>query len=154
MNNKRGLKPAIFLPKNRRGQDGSPVGTIIAVIMAIFILVMVIFAATGTFGNLAFWLPKDNIQTMVTQCTAACSPTSVYNFCRTERTLRIPGDILIDGKKTREIKGNCSFFVNTAKGTLNDLATFKYTNADAGRTAFAGFEQYGFSSCSVDCAAP
>lgn len=86
--NKKRLKSAIFFPKNRRGQDTSPIAVIVGIILAIAVLVVLILGFTLGWDKIVPWLPKDNIQTIVTQCNVACSLNNKYDFCTNTRTLK------------------------------------------------------------------
>lgn len=77
---RRGQSPAIFLPKNRRGQ-GMSISTIILLILGLVVLVVLILGFVIGWNKLLPFLPKDNIGTVVNQCTFACTSNSVYDFC-------------------------------------------------------------------------
>lgn len=90
MENKRGLKPAIFLPKNRRGQEVSPLPVVIGIILLLGVAVVLILGFTKGWQTFAFWLPQNNVQTISTQCNVACSTQNTYDFCTLSRSLTDP----------------------------------------------------------------
>jgi hypothetical protein len=65
---------------NERGQMS--VETFIGLAIGVVILVLAIIALTGGFGNLnPFISQSNNVNTISTQCLAACTTNSVYDFC-------------------------------------------------------------------------
>ena len=89
--------------QSKRGDIST--STIVYVILGIAALVVLVIALTGGFGKLAPWLSKDNVDSIVTQCSVACSTLSQFDFCT----------------KTMELKDEGNTFV----GTCNDFATNK-----------------------------
>ena len=65
---------------NKRGQMSTD--TIIALAIGLVILVLAIVAANGGFGQLNLFVKSgSNANTISTQCLAACTTSSVYDFC-------------------------------------------------------------------------
>ena len=85
--------------QNKRGDIST--STIVYVILGIAALVVLIVALTGGFGKLTPWIQKDNVDSIVTQCSVACSTLSQFDFCTKtmELTSSEVGNIQ-QGKKT------------------------------------------------------
>lgn len=89
----------------KRGQ-GLSTSTIILLILGLIILIILVIGFTSGWKKLAPWIPSNNIQSISSSCSVACSTHDVYSYCSLNRTLKakdLPG-----GKK--EVIGNCSFF--------------------------------------------
>lgn len=109
---------------NKRGQ-GLSVNALILIILGIVVLAVMIIGFTMGWQTFAFWLGGDNnVNTIVTQCTAACSLGSVYDFCTRERILKAPD--LPEGEK--QVEGSCHFFATTpiySRYGIDDCSGFK-----------------------------
>ena len=68
-------------------------------------------------GKLAFWLPKDNVDTIVNQCGSACSINSIYSYSTKMRDLN-------DG--TNKIKSSCAIFSTVDDFKEYGVATCPY----------------------------
>ena len=90
---------------NKRGQ-GLSTNAMILIILGIVVLVVLIMGFTIGWGKIAPFINTDNVDSIVKQCSVACSTSSVYDFCSRERTLK--ADDL--PTKEKEFKGTCSFF--------------------------------------------
>ena len=112
--------------KNKRG-DASAFQVLIAIAIGLAILVFSIMALTGTLKNLLFWIPKDNIQAVSTQCSASCAQQDVYNFCSK------PVELKVDAK-------------TSYMGTCHNFAT-----KTIGETTLSS--NYGIADCSGLCPA-
>ena len=81
----------IFL-KNKRGQEGGSnvVGILIAIILGILIMVVLIIGFTKGWSTFLPYLGQSNVQTIQTQCSAACSTSagsSSFDYCTNTFTL-------------------------------------------------------------------
>ena len=131
MKNKRGLRSAILLPKNRKGQDVSPLPVIISIILLLGVAVVLILGFTKGWQTFAFWIPQNNVQTISTQCNIACSTQNTYDFCTLPRTLNDPAQKTTEGNgitafdKNGVLSVTCDDFstTNTAKKAKVDLLT-------------------------------
>ncbi len=85
---------------DKRGQ-GLSTNAIILIVLGVVVLVILILGFTMGWDKIAPWMSKDNVDTIVNQCSVACSTHSVYDYCTKERELN-------DG--ANKIQGNCSFF--------------------------------------------
>ena len=79
---------------DKKGQELST-NVIILIILGVVVLVVLILGFTVGWGKIAPWLSSENVDSVVNQCSVACSTQSVYDYCTKERTLN-------DGEK--EIK--------------------------------------------------
>jgi len=90
MSNKKeakGILPGSGFMKNHRGQ-GMSTSTIILLILGIVILVVLILGFTLGWNKLAPWISSNNVDTISTSCTAACSTSSSYDFCLSKKDLK------------------------------------------------------------------
>ena len=87
--------PGSGLIKNHRGQEMST-NTIIIIILAIVVLVVLIIGFTMGWGKIAPWLSGNNVDTIATSCSAACSTSSTYDFCLAPKDLKASGEKLKD----------------------------------------------------------
>ena len=91
--------------ENKRGAELSSLLPFL--IAAIIVVVLIILALSGVFKDFLPWTQTStNVQTIVTQCQAACATRSVYGFCSQNLTLKA-SDLPEGGKS---FVGNCSFF--------------------------------------------
>lgn len=118
--------------ENKRG-DTNVIAVLIAAVLGIVLIAVLVVALTGTWKTFAFWIPKDNIQTVVTQCNADCSMNSQYAFCTAAKTLvaqDLPG-------KVSEVTGSCQNFSDSK--AVSKGQTIILTSS------------YGISGCSSLC---
>jgi len=89
MLNKRGHRNSLcnFFPKNHRGQ-GLSTNTIILLILGIVILIVLILGFTIGWEKIAPFLSRNNVNTIVNSCEAACATAGVYDFCSAPRDLK------------------------------------------------------------------
>lgn len=128
MKDKRGQEPTIFLNKNRRGQEVSPLPVVIGIILLLAVAVVLILGFTKGWQVFSFWIPSNNIQTLATQCNIACETQNTYDFCSLSRTVNDPaqkdGNVLGSATfKSGAALTNCS---ELSKGTL--ATTYKIPN--------------------------
>lgn len=106
---------------NKRGQEMST-NTIILVILGVIVLVVLILGFTLGWDRIVPWVfSKNNVNTIVSVCGAACGTQSAYDFCVFERTLKaedLPGGV-------KEVKGTCNYFA-TEKDEQGELIYVKY----------------------------
>ncbi len=106
----------MIIMRGKKGQDaGNPVGVIVGVILAIIVLVVLILGFTLGWDKILPWLPKDNIQTITTQCSAACALNNQYDYCASPRVLKDGNsktltDVNIPAQTKGQVTGNCSYF--------------------------------------------
>ena len=111
---KRGERNKFFLnnlfPKNNRGQELSTT-TIILIILGIAVLVVLVIGFTIGWQKVVPWLSSNNVDTIASQCQAACTTSDTYGFCSLQRKL-IAEDLPLDasGKKPKDIISTCNFF--------------------------------------------
>lgn len=92
---------------NKRGQ-GLSTNAIVLIILAVVVLAVLVIGFTMGWSRIAPWISSEgNVDTIIQQCSVACSTNSVYDYCTRERTLD-------DGKK--EEIGTCSAFAKSGYG--------------------------------------
>ena len=91
----------------KRGQ-GLSTSAIVLMVLGVIILVVLAVGFTIGFNKLAPWLSSNNVNTIATSCSIACSTNNIYEFCSLERTLK--ADDLPSGVK--EVIGTCNFFAD------------------------------------------
>lgn len=82
---------------NKRGQ-GLSTNAIVLIILAVVVLAVVIVGFTVGWSKIAPWLSSNNVDTIKTQCSVACSTGNTFDFCSKKRELN-------DGEKT--VSANC-----------------------------------------------
>lgn len=114
---------------NKRGQELST-NTIIIIILAVVVLVILILGFTLGWSKIIPWLPKDNVQSIVTSCSSACATQNKFNFCNDLKELN-------DG--TTKTKSTCYYFSKkkTSYGIEECLSVDCgiYDSAEAANTA-------------------
>ncbi len=109
---------------NKKAQ-GLSTSAIVLIILGVLLLAVLVAGFAFGWKNFSLWIPKDNVDEIVSACNVACSTHSVYDFCEKMRTLR--AEDLPGGEK--EVTNTCFFFS---------------TNSD--------YSKYGFSECnSIEC---
>jgi len=101
---------------NKRGQEMT-LGTIIAIVLGIAVLVFLIFGFSSGWNNLwervtAFGGGSSNVDTIVQACALKCSTGDKYGFCSEVRTARID-----DGKTA---SGACKDFIGSVEFKKGD----------------------------------
>lgn len=94
--------------ENKKGQQMT-LGTIIAIVLGLVVLVFLIYGFSTGWGNL--WERVTglgggdvNVDTMSTSCTLACQQDNQYGFCNQSRK------IVINASVPAGVAGNCSAF--------------------------------------------
>ncbi|MEK6896965.1 MAG: hypothetical protein AABW93_00355 [Nanoarchaeota archaeon] len=106
MDNKK-VNNALF-PRNHRGQELST-NAIIMIIIGLVVLVVLILGFTLGWDRIfPFFFSSNNVETLKTNCGAACATGNVYNYCQLERTLKAE-DLPKEG-----VKGSCNDFSGSA----------------------------------------
>jgi hypothetical protein len=121
MKDKRGLRSALFLTKNRKGQEVSPLPVVIGIILLLAVAVVLILGFTKGWQVFSFWIPSNNVQTIATQCNIACSTVNTYDFCTLTRVLVDPNNKVapfVNGQTT----GTCNDFSDIKK---TEFASYK-----------------------------
>src|SRR4030042_200589 len=101
--------------KNKKGAEMT-IGTIIVIILALVVLVILIYGFSTGWSNLwekinVFGGGKSNVQTIIQACQLACTTSSDYNYCKTQKLIE---DANGDGKMaTRSV--NCENLANEPK---------------------------------------
>lgn len=98
-----------FFPKNNRGQDLST-STIILIILGIAVLVILIFGFMMGWNKVLPFLSPPNVDTIVSQCQAACTTSNVYDYCSSPKTLSASDLPKVAGKAQTSVTANCTFF--------------------------------------------
>ena len=93
--------------QSKRGQ-GLSTNAIVLMVLGVIILVVLIVGFTVGFGKLNPFLGSDNVNTIVTSCSTACSTNNIYEFCSLDRSLK--ADDLPSGEK--EVMGTCNDFAD------------------------------------------
>ena len=76
--------------QNKRGQELST-NAIIMIVLGVVVLVVLVVGFFLGWGKIAPWLSKDNVETIVNGCGTACSTSSTFDYCSTERELKSQG---------------------------------------------------------------
>ncbi len=100
---------------SKRGQ-GLSTNAIILIILGVVVLVVVILGFTIGWEKIAPFLKTNNVETIKTSCSVACSTGSTYDFCTLNRTLKADGlpPVGEDSKVPKKMVGNCFFFSTDA----------------------------------------
>ena len=85
--------------ENKRGQ-GLSVNAIIMIVLGVAVLVLLIAGFAMGWGTIFPFLKTNNVDTIVTACSTACSTNGVYDYCTMERELK-------DGEGNK-IKTSCA----------------------------------------------
>lgn len=101
---------------DKRGQ-GLSVNAIILIVLGIVILIVLIAGFTIGFNKFLPFLASNNVNTISTSCSVACSTGSVYEFCSLQRTLE--ADDIKDLPSGKDGVGTCFVF-----GTDSDYAKY------------------------------
>ena len=72
---------------NKRGQ-GLSVNAIILIVLGIIVLVLMILGFTLGWSKILPFISTNNVNNMVTSCSAACSTNSQFDFCSSKRELK------------------------------------------------------------------
>ena len=79
---------------NKRGQ-GLSVNAIILIVLGVVVLAVLIFGFTVGFGKiLPFISSGNNVDTIVTACSTACTTNNVLGYCTTPREIKIDATTL------------------------------------------------------------
>jgi len=81
--------------QNKRGQ-GLSTNAIILIVLGVIVLVILIIGFTVGWGNIAPWLSRNNVDTVVDQCETSCLTQSSYDFCIRKRELTADDQKLTD----------------------------------------------------------
>jgi len=93
--------------RSKRGQ-GLSTNAIVLMVLGVIILVVLAVGFTVGFEKIAPWLSSNNVDTVVTSCSIACSTNNIYEFCSLERTLK--ADDL--PSRDKEVMGTCNDFAD------------------------------------------
>jgi hypothetical protein len=98
---------------NKRGQ-GLSVNAIILIVLGVVVLAVLIFGFTVGFGKiLPFISSGDNVETIKTACSTACSTSNTLGYCTTPREIKIDdatlGIINKDKKEADKLKSGESY---------------------------------------------
>ena len=73
---------------NKRGQ-GLSTSAIVLIVLGVLVLVLLIVGFTMGWEKLAPWISSsNNVDTIIQQCSVACSTGSTYDFCFEKRDLK------------------------------------------------------------------
>lgn len=89
-----------LFPRNNCGQ-GLSTNAIILIILGVIILAVLILGFTLGWNTLLPFLPSNNVDTIVNQCSAACATNSKFDYCSNTRSLD-------DGQL--KVETNCATF--------------------------------------------
>lgn len=123
----------MFDMNNKRGQEGMSTATIVGLIIGLVILVVIILGFTMGWDRVfPFFFSTNNVDSIKTNCAAACATNNKYSYCTSPRTLKAE-DLPVgeDGKAQKSVTKNCNFFSDPA----ND-----------------DYQKYAIAACpSIDC---
>lgn len=102
-----------------KGGQGLQISTIILVVLGVAVLVLLIFGFVVGWQKLLPWISTNNVESIVSQCQAACGTNDAYGFCTLSRTLKAD-DLTVNGAKVNEASGTCKDF-----STKSDFANYK-----------------------------
>ncbi|PIN71300.1 hypothetical protein COV77_02750, partial [Candidatus Pacearchaeota archaeon CG11_big_fil_rev_8_21_14_0_20_30_13] len=91
-----------MISQNKKGQ-GLSTSTLILLILGLIILVILIWGFVTGWSNFKSLINPTNVDSVVEDCSSACSIGSQYSYCSGERTLRVNEDKL-------SIKSTCAVF--------------------------------------------
>ena len=109
---------------NKRGQ-GLSTNAIILIVLGIVVLAVLVIGFTLGWDKIAPWLSTSNVDTIVTQCSVACSTNSVDSFCNIKRNLK--GASIPDGEYS------CKDLINRGIG-VEDCPTISCPVIEDGKT--------------------
>lgn len=81
--------------QNKRGQ-GLSTNAIILIVLGVIVLVVLIVGFTVGWRNIAPWISRNNVDTIVDQCETSCITKSSYDFCIRKRELKADDQTLTD----------------------------------------------------------
>jgi hypothetical protein len=123
--------------KNKKAQEMST-GAIALIILAVIVLVVLVLGFSLGWNKILPFLSSNNVESIHTACTAACTTGSTYDFCTVMRNVK-------DENK------------NKFKETCNHLATGSVSipnEADPTNPTVINTAGYEISSCpSITCPA-
>jgi len=104
---------------DKKGQQMT-LGTLIAIILGIAVLVFLIFGFSTGWGSLWDKITnigggKSNLDSIKTGCELACSTNSVSSFCTDKRTVKF-------GEKVEIIRGTEKVSKSSAIGSCNNIS--------------------------------
>ncbi len=73
--------------QNKRGQ-GLSTSTIVLLILGLIILVVLVWGFMTGWSSISSLVNPSNVDTVVQDCSLACSSNNVYDYCSGARTLR------------------------------------------------------------------
>lgn len=73
--------------QNKRGQ-GLSTSTIVLIILGVVILSVLIVGFTIGWSKIVPWISSDNVDSIKTQCSVACSTQIPFDFCVKSRELK------------------------------------------------------------------
>lgn len=90
---------------NKKGQ-GMSTSTIILLVLGVIVLVVLALGFFMGWQKLGSYLSSNNVDSVVSECSSACTSGSVYNFCSAQKTLT-------DDQKVKT-QASCAVFANVA----------------------------------------
>lgn len=93
---------------DKRGQELST-NAIVLIVLGIIVLVILIIGFYAGWDKIAPWIkPKNNVKDIVQACSIACSTNSIYDYCFSNRELKVedlPGGV-------GSVENTCKFFAD------------------------------------------
>jgi hypothetical protein len=68
--------------------QGLSINAVILIILGIAVLVILAFGFIAGWDKLSFWIPSNNVDTIVKACESACSSQAIYDYCSVTRELK------------------------------------------------------------------
>ncbi len=81
-----------MLKRGNKKAQGLSTNAIILIVLGVVVLAVLIIGFTIGWNKIAPWLStgESNIDTIIQQCTVACSTSSINDFCLSKRDLKVP----------------------------------------------------------------
>ena len=76
---------------DKKGQ-GLSTNAIILIVLGVIVLVILILGFTLGWGKIAPFVKTNNVDNIKTSCGVACSTESVYDFCLSQREVKVDGN--------------------------------------------------------------
>ena len=77
--------------ENKRGQ-GLSTNAIILIVLGVVVLVVLILGFTIGWNRILPFVDSNNVETIKTSCSIACSTNNVFDFCTQQRDLKAGDD--------------------------------------------------------------
>lgn len=72
----------------KKKAQGLSINAVILIVLGIIVLVILALGFTIGWDKFAFWIPSNNVDTIVKACDSACAAQSTYDYCSVKRELK------------------------------------------------------------------